>query len=158
MPTNEEKSTTFAFAEPSPAMSLISSFLILTRGLRIRLMQPFHFNFYAKIPPPCMADSRLFSVSDTFPGDGQPQAPAIQTAPPINSRTRQQPSTVTNEQPRRVITTDAHARVMCNSTSPLPVSVKTAGTTLVVVVAQVLPPLTTIQRYSDSARYRRPST
>ena len=49
--------------------------------------------------------------SDTFPGDGQPQA-AIQTAPPINSRTGQQPSIATNEQPRRVITTDAHARII----------------------------------------------
>ena len=73
--------------------------------------------------------------SDTFPGDGQPQA-AIQTAPPINSRTGQQPSIATNEQPRRVITTDAHARVIAP-----PVSVETAGTTLVVVVAQVLPPI-----------------
>ena len=90
-------------------------------------MQPFHF--HVKIPPP----GRHFS--DTFPGDGQPQA-AIQTAPPINSRTGQQPSTVTNEQPRRFITTDAHARVIAP-----PVSVETAGTTLVVVVAQVLPPI-----------------
>ena len=49
--------------------------------------------------------------SDTFPGDGQPQA-AIQTAPPINSRTGQQPSIATNEQPRRVVTTDAHARII----------------------------------------------
>ena len=86
-------------------MSLISSFLILTRGLRVRLKQPFHFHFRAKIPPPW----GLFS--DTFPGDGQPQA-AIQTAPPINSRTGKQSSIATNEQPRRVITTDAHARII----------------------------------------------
>ena len=44
--------TTLAFAEPSPAMPLISSFSILTRGLRIRQMQPSHFHFHAKIPPP----------------------------------------------------------------------------------------------------------
>ena len=52
-----KKSTRLAFAEPSPAMSLISSFLILTRGLRIRLMQPFHFHV-KKIPPP-WADTSL---------------------------------------------------------------------------------------------------
>ena len=58
------------------------------------------------------------------------------TAPPINSRTGKQSSIATNEQPRRVIATDAHARVIAP-----PVSVETAGTFLVVVVAQVLPPI-----------------
>ena len=54
------------------------------------------------------AVARLFS--DAFPGDGQPQA-AIQTAPPIDSRTGQHPSIANNEQPRRVIViTDSHAR------------------------------------------------
>ena len=70
-----KKSTQLAFEETLPATPLISSFLILTRGLRIRLMmQPFHF--HQKIT----MLARLFS--DPFEGDSQPP-PAVQIAPTI---------------------------------------------------------------------------
>ena len=59
------------------------------------------------------AVARLFS--DAFPrADIQPP-PAVQPAPTINSRTGQHPSTATNQQQRRVITTDAHARAAAPS-------------------------------------------
>ena len=101
-----KKSTRLAFAEPSPAMSLISSFLILTRGLRIRLMQPFHF--HVKIPPP-WADTSLIHFQGT----------------------------ANLKQPSKL----HHPSIAYNSTSPSARSAETARTTLVVVVAQVLPPI-----------------
>ena len=64
----------------------------------------------AALPPPQNTDAaRLFS--EAFGGDAQPPA-ADHTAPPINSRTGQHPSIASNTQQRRVITTDAHARVV----------------------------------------------
>ena len=58
------------------------------------------------------AVARLFSTA--FQADVQPP-PAVQPAPTINSRTGQHPSTATNQQQRRVITTDAHGRAAAPS-------------------------------------------
>ena len=111
MPTNDETNAA-RLLEPSPATRLIISFLMMTSTLSNSFLQLFHPKMPSQWP-----DSS--TSNKAFGEDRQPPA-AVQGVPPIDSRTGQHPSFVTNQQQRRVITTDLHKRVaapnrQCNS-------------------------------------------